>query len=151
MYRNIAIPVDGSAASRVSLRHCLEFAKEQGARVRLIHVLEPIRHVVLEGVIDLTAVLRRHGQTVLDEALQQARGAGVEATAALVEAGERRIADAIVDEAAAARADLIAIGTHGRRGIEHLVIGSVAEGVAVQARIPVLLIRNGEKQDALAG
>lgn len=143
MYHNIAVPVDGSEASRVLLRHSLKLAKEQGAQVRLIHVVEPIHHVVVEGVIDLNATMRRQGQSILDEALGQARGAGVEATAALVESDGQHIADAIVDEAAAVRADLLAIGTHGRRGIEHLIIGSVAEGVATLAKIPVLLIHEG--------
>ena len=55
---------------------------------------------------------------------------------------DRRIATAIVEEAAAWGADLIVIGTHGRRGFEHLVLGSVAEGVVRRATVPVLLIRS---------
>jgi len=109
----------------------------------VIYVCEPMHHLLVEGVIDMTAAVRRHGESVLEEALRAARAAGVDAVAALIEAGDRRAAEAIVDEAAAAGADLIAMGTHGRRGIEHLLIGSVAEGVMRRAKVPVLLVRGG--------
>ena len=57
------------------------------------------------------------------------------------DAAGRRVASAIVEEANAEGIDLIILGTHGRRGLEHLVLGSVAEGVARRAAVPVLLIR----------
>ena len=141
MYRQILIPVDGSETSRAALQESLKLARDQGAQVRLVYVCEPVKHVVVEGVIDLTAAVRREGESVLEQALGQARAAGVEAATALVESGSRRVAAAIVDEAAAAGADLIAMGTHGRQGVEHLLLGSVAEGVARRAGVPVLLIR----------
>jgi nucleotide-binding universal stress UspA family protein len=72
---------------------------------------------------------------------ETSRAAGVKATTALVESGSRRVAAAIVDEAAAAGANLIAMGTHGRRGVEHLLPGSVAEGAARRTGVRVLLIR----------
>ncbi|HXF67132.1 MAG TPA: universal stress protein [Burkholderiales bacterium] len=141
MYRSILVPVDGSAPSRAALAEALRLAKEQGARVRLAYVVEPVRHVVAEGVVDLTTAARREGEMILEQAAQEARAAGVEAQTALVEAADRRVPEAIVEEAAAAGADLIAMGTHGRRGIEHLLVGSVAEGVVRRSRVPVLLIR----------
>ena len=142
MYQLILIPVDGSEASRAALEEALKLAREQRARVRLIYVCEPIRHIVLEGVIDLTAAVRREGERVLNEAVERARAAGVEATSALIDAGTRRIAAVIVEDAAAEKADLIAMGTHGRQGVEHLLLGSVAEGVARRASVPLLLIRS---------
>lgn len=141
MYRLILIPVDGSEPSRAALQEALELAKEQGARARLIYVCEPMHHVVVEGVIDLTAAVRREGEQVLKDGVDRARALGVEASSALVEAGTRRVAAAIVDEAVATGADLVAMGTHGRRGVEHLLLGSVAEGVARRVSIPLLLIR----------
>jgi nucleotide-binding universal stress UspA family protein len=141
MYTHIIVPVDGSEASAAALREALKLAKEQDAKVRLTHVYEPIRHVVTEGLIDLTPAIRRQGEQILAEALTQAREAGVEATTTLVAAGDRRVPAAIVEEATAAGADLIAMGTHGRRGVERLLLGSVAEGVARRATVSVLLIR----------
>ena len=140
MYKRILVPLDGSKSSAAALREALKFAKEQGARVCLTHIYEQIKHVVTEGVVDLTPALRRQGEQLLADAAARARKAGVKATTALVAAGSRRISAVIVEQAAAEGADLIAMGTHGRRGFERLVLGSVAEGVARSATIPVLLL-----------
>ncbi len=140
MYKRILVPLDGSESSAATLKEALKLAKEQGARVHLTHVYERIKHVVTEGVIDLTPSLRRQGEQLLAEALTGARKAGVKATTALVEAGSRRIAAAVVEQAAKEGADLIVMGTHGRRGFERLILGSVAEGVARRATVPVLLL-----------
>jgi len=140
MYKRILVPVDGSQSSAAALTEALKLAKEQGARVCLVHVYERVKHVVTEGVVDLTPSLRRQGEQLLAEALRQAHKAGVKATVALVAAGSRRISAVIVEQATAERADLIAMGTHGRRGFERLILGSVAEGVARRATVPVLLL-----------
>lgn len=140
MYKRILVPVDGSESSSAALKEALKLAKEQGARICLVHVYERVKHVVTEGVVDLTPSLRRQGEQLLAEAQGQARKAGVKATVALVAAGSRRIAAVIVEQAAAAGADLITMGTHGRRGFERLILGSVAEGVARRATVPVLLL-----------
>ena len=142
MYKRILVPLDGSKTSAAALKDALKLAKEQRAQVCLTHVYERVKHVVTEGVIDLTPALRRQGEDLLKAALAQARKAGVKGTAKLVEAGSRRIPAVIVERAAAERADLIAMGTHGRRGFEHLVLGSVAEGVLRRATVPVLLLRS---------
>ena len=141
MYKLILIPVDGSEASREALEEALLLAAEQAAAVRLVYVCESVRHIILERVVDLTHAVRQRGEQFLGKAAGRARTYGVPATTTLVDAGERRVAAAIVDEAAAAGADLIAMGTHGRHGAEHLLLGSVAEGVARRASVPVLLVR----------
>jgi len=141
MYKLILIPVDGSESSRQALEEGLLLAAEQHAAVRLLHVCESMGHVVIGGVADLDQAVRQKGELVLWEATERSGAYGVKATTALVEAGERRVAAAIVDEAESAGADLIAMGTHGRRGFEKLLLGSVAEGVARRAGVPVLLIR----------
>jgi nucleotide-binding universal stress UspA family protein len=140
MYKRILVPLDGSKASAAALKEALKLAKDQRAQVCLTHVYERIKHVVTEGVIDLTPALRRQGEELLTGALAQARKAGIKATAKLVESGSRRIPAVIVERAAAERADLIAMGTHGRRGFQRLILGSVAEGVMRRATVPVLLL-----------
>ena len=140
MYKRILVPLDGSESSAAALKEALKLAKEQGARICLVHVYERVKHVVTEGVVDLTPSLRRQGERLLAEALMQAHKAGVKATVALVAAGSRRVPAVIVEQATAERADLIAMGTHGRRGFERLILGSVAEGVARRATVPVLLL-----------
>lgn len=141
MYKHILIAVDGSETSRSALNDGLELAREQGAKVLLLHVYEPIVSSSTHGLVDLTQAIRDEGETVAAAALEAARKAGVEARSRVLDAAGRRVASVIVEEAKAAGVDLIVLGTHGRRGLEHLVLGSVAEGVARRAGVPVLLIR----------
>ncbi len=141
MYKQILIAVDGSETSRLALDDALQLAREQGAKVLLLHVYEPIISSSTHGVVDLTEAIRSEGEKIAAVALEEARKAGVEARNRVVDAAGRRVASVIVEEANAADADLIVLGTHGRRGLEHLVLGSVAEGVARRAAVPVLLIR----------
>lgn len=144
MFKHIVIALDGSTMSEVALQKGLALAKEQGAKVHLLCVYESTIHTTAEGAIDLTAALRGEAEGIVRDAAKAAAGAGVEATSAAVDAGGRRIATAIVEAAAARGADLIVIGTHGRRGFEHLLLGSVAEGVVRRATVPVLLMRGAQ-------
>ncbi|GIX28657.1 MAG: universal stress protein [Burkholderiales bacterium] len=141
MFKHIFVPIDGSATSQVALETALQLAKEQGAEVRIVHVF---KHFVVSsggGPIDLTEAFKREGETALARAENRAREAGVPAATELIDAGGRRIPGAIVEEAARWPADLIVMGTHGRHGFEHLLLGSVAEGVARRSPIPVMLVR----------
>lgn len=141
MYKHILIAVDGSEASRAALNDGLNLAREQGAKAMLLHVFEPIVTSSTHGLVDLTQAMRAEGEHIAGAALEEARKAGVEARSKVINAEGRRVASAIVEEANASGVDLIVLGTHGRRGLEHLVLGSVAEGVARRAEVPVLLIR----------
>jgi len=141
MYKQILIAVDGSETSRSALNDGLKLAKEQGAKVLLLNVYEPIVRSALHGVIDLTVAMREEGEQIVAGALDTARKAGVETRSRVIDAAGRRVASVIAETADTEGADLIVLGTHGRRGLEHLVLGSVAEGVARRAKVPVLLIR----------
>jgi nucleotide-binding universal stress UspA family protein len=141
MYKHMLVPVDGSAPSNRALEEALKLAKAQGVRVRLVHVLEPLHNLVIEGYGDLVGAVRAEAERILAEAAARAQAAGVEASTALIEADGRRVAAAIVDEALRSGADLIVMGTHGHQGFEHLLLGSVAEGVMRRATVPVLLVR----------
>jgi nucleotide-binding universal stress UspA family protein len=143
MYKNILVPLDGSKPSETALAEVLRFAGEQDARLRLLFVCESPQYILMEGPVDLTASIRRRGEAVLGAAALKTREAGLPAETAIVDAGDRRVAEVIVDEARRTGADLIALGTHGRRGVEHLMLGSVAEGVVRRATTPVLLLREG--------
>lgn len=141
MYKRILIPVDGSPTGQKALEHGLALGKEQGAKVILTYVVEQLQVWATEGQIDLGEVMREGGTAILADAEAKAKKAGVAAEKLLVEAGVQRTARSIVDQAAKLNADLIVMGTHGRRGIDHLIMGSVAEGVVRTAPVPVLLIR----------
>jgi nucleotide-binding universal stress UspA family protein len=97
-------------------------------------------------MVDRQAALRRAGEDALNDAAATARALGVNAETALltvVEASDR-VYDAIEQEAERWPADLVVIGTHGRRGFRRLLLGSVAEGLIRVTTKPVLLVRGGE-------
>ncbi len=148
MYRRILLAVDGSSTSSAALRAALELARSGQARLRAAHVIDsPYDYPdVMYGHVagdleELRQAWRRAGQEVLDQALAVAREARQEPESALVESAGRRVSTAIVEEAKRWGADLIVLGTHGRRGLDRLLLGSVAEGVARAAPVSVLLVR----------
>lgn len=143
MYKKIFVPVDGSETAQRALQEAATLAKEQGAKLHLAHVVEPLYHLAAETHGDFVRVVQREAKKLVDDAAALARGQGVEASAAVVDSAGRRVAAAIAEEAKKAGADLIVMGTHGARGFEHLVLGSVAEGVVRRATMPVMLIRAG--------
>jgi len=143
MYRRILMPIDGSACSDAALAHGLQLAKEQGAEVKILNVLDTqALYLLYEGmyVEEIADRWRREGEAFIARAADQARGAGVGVTTELADEGGR-IPDVIVGKAKAWPADLIVMGTHGRHGFDHLLLGSAAEGVVRTTPVPVLLIR----------
>ena len=148
MYKRILTPVDGSATSRRGLRAAIDLAKGQRARLIILHVVDAMPvFASLEGVAaydpGILEALRKAGKKVLAGAAAEAKRRGIAAKAVLAENIAGRVADVIVREAKKARADLIVIGTHGRRGLTRMVMGSDAELVVRYAPAPVLLVRGG--------
>jgi nucleotide-binding universal stress UspA family protein len=146
-YKRILVAVDGSAASRKGLREALRVAKAERASVCLMHAVDEFpAYAGLDGMaaataIDLTPALREGGKRILARAKAAAQKAGVPAKTVLRERVGGPAADWIVREARKQRADLIVLGTHGRRGVRRLVLGSDAEQVVRTASVPVLLVR----------
>ncbi len=147
MYKHILVAVDGSDTSNLALQEAMKLAKEQQAALRLIHVVDetPVYMTmdIAYALADFQKAMREAGQKVLATCAATARQAGVEVDTKFVilEVLTRRICDAINEEAKGWPADLIVIGTHGRHGFNHLLLGSVAEGVIRLAVKPVLVIR----------
>ena len=144
MYKKILVAIDGSHTSSLALQEAIKLAQEQSARLRLVHVIDKFPFITADaGMMDnaqLEEILFKAGQDVIDEARAKVTAAGLEVETALPENLTQRIATVIVEEAKGWSADLIVVGTHGRRGIQHLVLGSVAEGVTRAATMPILLI-----------
>lgn len=150
MPKRILVAVDGSPMSDAAGAEAVELARDRSAQLRLIHVVDsPYAYPdALYGQVSvdfeaLREAWRAAGRRVLDRAMDAARQAQVEPEAALVESDGRRPATVIVGEAERWGADLIVMGTHGRRGLERLLMGSVAEGVVRTAPVSVLLVRTG--------
>ncbi len=169
MFRKILVPLDGSSLSEAVLPHVEKLISETNAEVTLLTVAEspaPISKTTVEqsGVRDVVAAataveptieqtrIIREGETqpqaekrIRDEltAYLAERGRGLAATGTMtthtVLFGDA--ADRIVDHANQGKFDVIAMATHGRSGLAHLLAGSVAIHVLQRAERPVLLIR----------
>lgn len=145
MYKRILVPVDGSASSNRGLKEALRLARNQKARLVLLHVVEEqFVTQAAEAMVfseKLFEAMRAGGRKVLARAEALARKGGVKALAVLRESVTVPVADMVVREARRQRADLIVIGTHGRRGLTRAVMGSDAEDVVRASTVPVLLVR----------
>lgn len=143
-YKRILVPVDGSSVSDRGLSEALKIAHADGARVRLLHVVaEYVAYSNVEATVDIGPILeslRESGQKTLAKIEKRAQGHGVRIETALDENPGGRVADTIVDEAKRWRADLIVMGTHGRRGVKRMLLGSDAELVIRYSPVPVLLV-----------
>jgi nucleotide-binding universal stress UspA family protein len=145
MYTHILVAVDGSHTSGLALQHACDLARNQKAMLRLVYVVDEV-NINLDTPQALAAFLeaaRRAGGRILGQALAETQKAGVEADTRLLEVDtfQHRIADQVLREAKSWPADLIVLGTHGRRGLSHLLLGSVAESIVRLSPLPVLLVR----------
>jgi nucleotide-binding universal stress UspA family protein len=145
-YKRILVPVDGSSTAAAGLREAIRLAKGQGARLQLVHVVDQHTTVMLgvEAAYYIDEMLqsaKKSGQRLLARAVAQATKAGLQASGVLLETLTGPAADPIVRQARKWDADLIVIGTHGRRGVRRLVMGSDAEQVVRSSPVPVMLVR----------
>jgi nucleotide-binding universal stress UspA family protein len=143
MYKRIFVPVDGSETSARGLKEALKLARRPGARMRLLHVIdESVLALTPEmGVVDISGALIEEGRKTLKKARALAERHRIKTDTVMPENFSGRIADVILNEARKWRADVIVMGTHGRRGLSHVLLGSAAEGVVRDATVPVLLVR----------
>lgn len=131
LYERIMIAVDGSDTSKKALQEAIKVAQGLNAHLRVISIFDEKDDAFNESYLEFNDI----------EGLVSKAKIKHECKLVALKSGEGRISDKIVSEAVACKADLLVIGTHGRRGFSHLLIGSVAEGVIRTATMPVLLIR----------
>ena len=146
MYPRILIAVDGSDLSNHALREAIALAQSLQSALRIVHVVDEVTLNWEGEYVDLPEILesfRKSGQRILEKAQNIAREAGMEHEARLLEIQTfgQRISDVILEEAKDWSADLIVVGTHGRRGLHAVLLGSVSDDIARRATVPVLLAR----------
>jgi len=148
MYSRILVPLDGSDASIFGLAEAIRLARNQDAALRLVHVIDTFPVVMPEAVVfaDQGAydAIRESGRRLLQEHEASVRNAGVSVDSVLVEAMGSQAGLLILQQAREWRASLIAMGTHGRRGVRRLLLGSDAEIVVRHTTVPLLLVRAHE-------
>lgn len=146
MFKRILVAVDGSDTAEQALLEAINLAKEHQAQLRIVHAVDIVNLNVsteFPQSSEISDAMTRNGREILRKAEAVARSAGIPVETRLIEIDTlgHRIPEMIAADAEAWPADLIVICTHGRRGVSHLFLGSVAEGVVRVATKPVLLIR----------
>jgi nucleotide-binding universal stress UspA family protein len=163
MYQRILVPIDGSPVSQRGLEEAIRLAKLAQGRLRLVHVLDEMSLALAMDAQSGMAgkwlqTVRDDGARILEDAKRIALAEGIEVETALHErysatvypavVSESGVHDIVINEATQWGADLIVLGTHGRRGVSRLFLGSSAERILRLAPVPVLLVRtqDDEKQ-----
>ena len=154
MYKHLVVAVDGSATSLNALQHAASLASISDTQLTLVHVANPAEYMALAPEFlqhesyEASAVAQ--GNEVLDFAEKSAKEQGVKAVnkhLLVANKGAREMAQELVDYADAHGADLLVLGTHGRTGLMHLLMGSFAETVMRQSHLPLLVIRSEGDDD----
>ena len=140
--QHVLVPIDFSTTADRALEYAIALAQQLQARLTLLHVfdLTPLTMGDAATGIPVTAVheLEIEVQQLLQASLEQVQRAGLQGDSLLVQGTPTQT---IVDTAGEQGVDLIVMGTHGRTGLAHVFLGSVAEHVIRQAPCPVLVIR----------
>lgn len=155
-FRHILLPLDGSPFAEQIIEPAIEMARLMGADITLLRVVQPVPavepvpiemgvppmyHSMVERLDEVQQGLVQQAQAYLDNVASRLRNRVAAIQTRVVEAVP---ADEILRQALPANVDLIALATHGRRGLSRMVLGSVADKVIRGARVPVLVLRPKE-------
>lgn len=145
MFKHILLPADGSDNERRAIEKSLGIAQAFGSRVTAIYVIDPyafsgVGTDFAYGQAEYLSAASAEGKAALAQASQAFEQAGIEVETALVES--HSVSKGILAKAREVGADLIVMGSHGKKGLEKLVLGSVTSQVLSHAHLPVLVVRS---------
>ena len=149
--KRILVPTDFSRSSLNAVDYAVDLAKQNHAELILVHVIEPMSYAVPRYLPEPTALLeeqRKEAQGALDRLVARVSERHPQCRS---EVHLGVVYQRIAELAHTLKADLIVIATHGRTGLAHLLIGSVAERVVRMAPCPVLTVRSPRQPAARAG
>nr|WP_316639204.1 universal stress protein [uncultured Roseateles sp.] len=145
MYQNLLVPIDGSATAERGFQEAMALAERLHARLCLLHLIDESPFDMERAPATAYEQARLHwqrvGEGLLTEAQQRARARGLDCSILLREAGQQGVAEAIIDTVRQCGCDMIVMGTHGRRGLSRLTLGSDAELVLRSSPVPVMMVR----------
>ncbi len=146
MYKTILLPIDGSTGSSYAISEAATLAQMSGASIHLLHVIDMAAYTSGFELPEVYATYTRplalqDGNALLAKVRTQLEANGARVETELVESSGERVATIITSHATACHADIIVLGTHGRRGMGRMLIGSDAEQVARTSPVPVMLVR----------
>jgi nucleotide-binding universal stress UspA family protein len=144
MFKHILVPLDGSPTSEAAIAKVIAIAKAFSSNVTLLSVIDIYAFAglgidVASGQTDYLSAATAEAKLAVHSALRLCEAEGVAATPSVVEG--QGVYKSILAAAEATGADLIVMGSHGRKGLEKLVLGSVASQVLAHAHLPVLIVR----------
>lgn len=150
MYKHLLVAVDGSHTSENALDHAIGLAQGENAELTLVNVANPTEYMALAPEFlqheSYEAAALSDGNSVLDEAMKKAiaklPAEKVRRHLLVANKGVKEMAQLLVDYADEQDTDIIILGTHGRSGLMHLLMGSFAETVMRETNLPLLIIRS---------
>jgi nucleotide-binding universal stress UspA family protein len=143
-YRNIAIATDGSENTQRAIEYGIKFAKFSGATVYALHVVDTssLSQSWTAGWETMYELLRNEGQRAISNVKEYGEASGVDVKEVLLEGHP---SSEIIDFAENNNIDLIVMGTLGKTGLDRFLLGSVAEKVVRNSKVPVLVVRSVEQ------
>ncbi|MBX3679357.1 universal stress protein [Cognatazoarcus halotolerans] len=147
MYQHILISVDDSHTSGKALEKAIEICKGSAATLEIVHAVDEsiFAHIRETTLIDKGAALKAvmlEGEETLAKAVKVATDAGLSPKSQLLSSNTLHAADQVAAHVAKSDADLLIVGSHGRRGIQRMLLGSVAEKLLRKVEISVLVVRH---------
>ena len=150
MFTRILVPVDGSDTSNKALAAAVRMTQGADGRMRLVHVMDELAYAADHPHYgsELMRAVREEARRVLSDASDVVAAASLTAEASLIESPGRRLGDVIAEEAKRWNADLVVVGTHGRRGFARALLGSGADQIIRTSPVPVLVVPPPSKDAA---
>ena len=145
MFKDILLPTDGSKGVEEAINCAVSLAKKFDAKIHVLYVVEPPRFQEYGAGIALASIiktLQEAGEQIVKDTVEVIRKSGVRGVEESVEEGHP--AEEILQYTSEHGIDLIVIGTHGRRGLNRVLLGSVAEEIVRSADVPVMTVRMSE-------
>lgn len=144
--QQLLVPVDGSQTSVKALEAAIELTRLNTGRLRLLHVIDALNYVngfETAKVYFEETLPRMHadGERLLAQMRSLAEAKGVACDSVLLESGPERLCDLVAEQARQVHADMIVLGSHGRRGLDRMLMGSDAEQIVRRAPVPVLVVK----------
>ena len=145
MYEESLVPTDGSDAASRALDHALDLASQYDARIHALYVIDSSAYATLEAGTDVVvSALEEEGQATIETVVDRTEEKGVEATTEVITGTVHKT---IIEYAEGYDVDLIVMGTHGRRGLDRYLLGSVTEKVVRASTVPVLTIQASDESE----
>ena len=145
-FHHLLVPVDGSPTSDKALDEAIRLAGTSGAKITLLHVMDELSYVTgfepaTVYASQLVPLMRAAGEQLLARCGEKVLAAGLQVECVLITDGPGRVYEHVNDCVKLGQADLVVIGSHGRRGLGRVLLGSDAEQIIRHAAVPVLVVR----------